>query len=69
MEKTLVERFIGKKVAFNKYGFINQDGAPRTFVGILKEVTNESILIEFEGRLQVHKLYDITEMEEGSVDV
>lgn len=59
----LAERLIGKKVAFNK------KGDTRTFIGILKEVTNESIVIDFEGRMQIHELIDIRVMEEGSKDV
>jgi len=55
----LVSRFIGKKIAFKK-----KDN-DTTFVGKLLEVTETSMLLEFNGQLQVHSLADIVEMCEG----
>ena len=59
MERKTAERFIGEKVAFTKMG------GDQTLTGILKEIIGSDILIEFKGRLQAHKLEDITWMEEG----
>jgi ferredoxin-fold anticodon binding domain-containing protein len=58
MEKEIVNRFTGKRIAFKKVGSEN------TFIGELLEVTNYSILIRFHGRMQSHLLEHITVIEE-----
>jgi len=59
MEREIAERFVGKRVAFKR------NDNTLTFVGILKEVTDNSILIIFRGNLQYHSLDFIVQMEEA----
>jgi hypothetical protein len=62
MESKLAKRFVGKKVLFKK------TGSEINFIGDLIEVTGDSILLEFRGRLQSHLLESITEMQEAIND-
>jgi ferredoxin-fold anticodon binding domain-containing protein len=62
MDGELIRRFIGKKIVFKKR---EQD---IVFVGALLEVTNNSIVIDFKGHIQLHSISDITQLELGFED-
>jgi len=62
MDGLIFSRFLGKKIAFKKRN------EQMTFVGKLLDVTKDSIIIEFEGKTQVHLLETIIQVEEGIDD-
>jgi ferredoxin-fold anticodon binding domain-containing protein len=62
MEKEILERFIEKKIVFRK------SNSDINFIGILKEVTDSSIILDFHGGLQAHIISDIVEMREAYND-
>ena len=59
MEKNLLLPLKDKLIAFHK----KED--PRTFVGTLKEISDEHISILFNGQIQIHPLSSIVDVEEG----
>ena len=59
MEKEIIRRFIGKKVVFHKVG------SDINYIGILLEVTDSSMLVEFRGMLQTHFLEHVIDIQEG----
>jgi len=63
IEKIIAERFLGLKVAFKSKVVEN-----KTLTGLVEEVTDTTILINFNGRLQSHLLKDIYYIEQSMGD-
>lgn len=58
MEKELIAKFLNKRIAFRK------EGIDRTFLGELIEIYEISVLIQYKGQLQTHRIIDILDIEE-----
>jgi len=63
IEESIAKHFLGLKVAFK-----SSEIEGKTLTGIVKEVTNTTILIDFKGRLQSHLLKNIYYMEQSISD-
>ena len=59
MEKELLESMVGKRISFHKMG------SPHLLFGDVVKVTDTSIALTFRGRLQVHTLNSLIDVEES----
>ena len=65
MERQILEPFVGRRVALT----VNDDGRVLFRRGIIKQVREESLLLEFDGTLQAYALSVVLTVREPEKNV